>query len=285
MDLSIYGGTGLIGSYFHGAYAGQIVPKKSLYPFTDRVLYFISTTDNKTFRENPHLDVHTNLVILLRHLEACRAFGVKEFNFISSWFVYGPEENYPNEKSLCNPNGFYSITKHAAEKLVKEYCSEYGIKYRILRLGNVYGGADNGTKKRNALHFLVNKLKNNEDVLVYLNLSRDFIHVMDVCRAIDHICTTGELNEIYNVGTGIATSLGTALDYAKRILDSEAVVSRTKVPDDYDQAVRFSLDCTKLHALGFKHLISVEEGIKDLCQSRKFSTPDPILMGKKLPKQ
>jgi dTDP-glucose 4,6-dehydratase len=285
MDLSIYGGTGLIGSYFHGAYGGQVIPKLRLYPLTDKVLYFISTTDNKTFRENPHIDVHTNLVVLLRHLEACRVFGVKEFNFISSWFVYGPDQEHPNEDSPCNPNGFYSITKHTAEKLVKEYCTEYEISYRILRLGNVYGGPDNGNKKRNALHFLINRLKNNEDVLVHLNLSRDFIHMMDVCRAIDFVCTTGEVNEIYNIGTGVETKLSFALDHAKKILGVDACVSRSKIPNGYDQAVRFSLDCTKLHALGFKHLISVEEGIKDLCQSRKFSTPDPILMGKKLPQQ
>ena len=285
MDLSLYGGTGLIGSYFYGAYASYIIPRERLYPFSQRVLYLISTTDNKTFKENPHIDVDTNLVVLLKRLEACREFGVKEFNFVSSWFVYGPEHEHPNEESFCNPNGFYSITKYTAERLVREYCKEHGIAYRILRLGNVYGGPDNGNIKRNALHFLVNKLKNNEDVLVHLNLSRDFIHMMDACRAIDFVCTAGELNEIYNIGTGIATNLGSALDQASRILETDACVSRVDTPTNYDQAVRFSLDCTKLQALGFKHLIPIEEGIKDLCLSRKFSTPDPILMGKKLQKQ
>lgn len=285
MDLSLYGSTGILGSYFNVLFPSVCIPREQLEPNTENVLYLISTTDNVTFKENPYIDIDTNLVQLMRRLEACRKANVDVFNFVSSWFVYGPNHSYPDETAICNPNGFYSTTKHAAEKLVKEYCQAFGIGYRILRLGNVYGGPDTGSNKRNALHHLVNKLKNNEDIEVYINLSRDFIHILDACRALNFLCNDGDINTVYNVGTGLSTRLGTALDQAKRLLYSRAYVLRKDVPVEYDQAVRFALNCGKLKSHGFTPLISFEEGLYDLCLNQKFCTPDRTLMEQRLKQQ
>lgn len=282
MDLSIYGSTGIIGTYYKKLFPIHEISRDSLEPACQNILYLISTTDNATFKTNPYIDINTNLTELIKRLDACRSKGVKVFNFVSSWFVYGPTHTHPKEDATCNPNGFYSITKHTAERLLTEYCNTFGINYRILRLGNVYGGPDHGTTKRNALHFLIEQLKQNKDVTVYLNLSRDFIHILDACRAIDFICAHGKLNTIYNLGTGHATTLGHCLDKAKTLLKSDACVLRTEVPQDYSQAVRFSLDCTRLQSLGFKPLISLEEGLIDLCLHQKLCTPDHTLMAEKL---
>ena len=103
MDLSLYGGTGIIGTYFNGLYACNNIPRNQLEPLGDEVLYLISTTDNTTFKENPFVDVDTNLVQLLHRLEACRRVGIKTFNFVSSWFVYGSSYNCPNEEAICDP--------------------------------------------------------------------------------------------------------------------------------------------------------------------------------------
>ena len=285
MDLSLYGSTGIIGTYFKGLFPAVEVPKEQLEPNTENVLYLISTTDNQTFREDCYVDIETNLIELMRRLEACRKAQIEVFNFVSSWFVYGPDYTYPDENSVCNPNGFYSVTKYAAEKLVKEYCLTFGIPYRILRLGNVYGGPDTGSPKRNALHYLVNKLKNHTDINVHINVSRDFIHILDTCRALAFLCEHGDTNAVYNIGTGIATRLGDALDSAKRLMYSSGYVLRSNVPTNYNQAVRFALDCGKLKSHGFQPLISFEEGLRDLCLHQKFCTPDPTLMELKLKQQ
>ncbi len=282
MDLSLYGSTGILGTYYKGLFPVTCIPRNQYHPETKDVLYLISTTDNQTFKENPHVDIDTNLVQLMNRLEACRMAGVRYFNFVSSWFVYGPEHTYPDEQSICNPNGFYSITKYAAEKLVKEYCETFNISYRIFRLGNVYGGPDSGSNKRNALHYLINRLKANEDITVHINISRDFIHILDTCRALELLCREGKVNEIYNIGTGDWTRLGGALDQAKILLFSKGHVFRSEVPTDYNQAVHFALNCFKLQSYGFKPLISFKEGLRDLCLNQKFCTPDPTLMEQKL---
>jgi nucleoside-diphosphate-sugar epimerase len=285
MDLSLYGATGIIGSYYRALFPVHCIPRDQYHPETKDVLYLISTTDNATYKENPHIDIDTNLVQLLKRLEACRLANIDTFNFVSSWFVYGPDHSFPNESAICNPNGFYSITKYAAEKLVKEYCSTFGINYRILRLGNVYGGPDSGSNKRNALHYLINHLRNHNDITVHINISRDFIHILDVCRALNLLCSKGSNHEIYNIGTGISTRLGDALDNAKLLLNSKGCVLRSNVPANYNQAVHFALDCGKLKSHGFQHLIPLKEGLRDLCLHQKFCTPDPTLMEQRLKQQ
>lgn len=285
MDLSIYGATGIIGKYYRGLFPGITIDKNQLDPESKRVLYLISTTSNQNLKTDSFLDIDTNLVVLAQRLDACRAAGITEFNFVSSWFVYGPHHRHPNENSFCDPNGFYSATKHCAEKLVKEYCNEFGINWRILRLGNVYGGPDKGSQKRNSLHFLIERLKKNGDIVVYKNLSRDFIHIMDTCRGINTVIEKGEYNHIYNIGTGIATTLQKCLEEAKLLLKSKSEIFPTKLPFQYPQAVEFSLDCKKIESLGFKPLIQIKEGIEDLCLNQRFRTPVRTLMEEKLKQQ
>jgi nucleoside-diphosphate-sugar epimerase len=225
VKLTLYGGTGIIGSYYRGMYASQYVDRDHCCPLTEDVLYLISTTDNTNIYTSPQLDIHTNLSVLANRLDHCRDFGINTFNFVSSWFVYGPTHVKPTERSICNPNGFYSVTKYAAEKLVMEYCQAHGMNWRIFRLGNVYGGPDKGTEKRNALHRIIQFLREDKEVDVYQGLSRDYIHIQDVCRAMNFLCNKGELNQIYNIGTGIETPLFDCIADAKDILKSRSKVT------------------------------------------------------------
>ena len=123
---SIYGGTGTIGSYFTGLYGGHALSRNQLAPANQEVLYLISTTSNSY--SNPLLHTNTNIDCLMKRLILCQDAGVKTFNFISSWFVYGPHEEEMKEDSQCLPQGLYSITKHCAEQLVGDVCSFHGIK-------------------------------------------------------------------------------------------------------------------------------------------------------------
>ena len=281
MTLTLFGGTGIIGSYYRNLFSCKHVPRGCATPLTKSVLYLISTTDNGNIYINPKIDIHTNLTLLATYLEKCRDNGVTTFNFVSSWFVYGSSYEKPSEENICNPKGFYSVTKYAAEKLVTEYCEAHDMNWRILRLGNVYGGPDKGTKKRNALHYLIEYLKEDLPIEIYNNLSRDYIHILDTCIGINVVCTTGKVNTIYNIGTGIETSFISCIEKAKNYLKSKSHIKIVDPPGTYQQAVRFSLDCTKLYELGFVPFLTTTKGIKDLCLFQKYCTPDLFLTEKK----
>ena len=278
--LVIYGATGIIGTYYKGLYGGHSMPRwETRPPDKQSVLYLISTTSN-TY-SNPLLHTDTNIDCLMKRLIACKEAGVRSFNFVSSWFVYGPSSGIMKEGDACFPKGLYSITKYCAEQLVIDYCTKYGIPWRIFRLGNVYGGPDTSNGQRNVLHFMVQELRAGRPVEVVSGMSRDYIHIYDTCRAIHHLCTESPADAIYNVGTGQSTFLLQCINHCKAELDSRSPVSQ-RLPRNDEQSLAMALDCTKLFNTGFSPLLSLEDGLLDLCTSQKFSTPRHFSMGTKL---
>ena len=198
--LTVFGGKGYIGSRYVDLYSDCVVKDRNDYaPDSNNILYFISTIDNYNVFTDLHLDVETNLNTLINVLENVKDKESTVFNFISSWFVYGNTDFPATETSYCDPKGFYSITKRAAEQLLISYCETFGMKYRILRLSNVVGGNDTKvSRKKNAFEYMLRQVKNNEELKLYEGgeVYRDFIHVDDCVNAINTVITNGELNTI-----------------------------------------------------------------------------------------
>ena len=257
-DISVFGGTGFIGGNFCSMYPESVkISREDRTPKTKQVLYFISTIHNYNVFDKPFLDIDTNLRVLIETLEECKEKDVV-FNFVSSWFVYGQTDTLPaSERTHCNPKGFYSITKRAAEQMLISYCETFDIKYRIFRLCNVYG--TNATKvsvKRNALQHLTEEVVNNRDINLYNggNDIRDFMHVDDVCRAIKLCMEKSELNDIINIGSGIPVKFGKVMEYVKTKVKSSSTFNSVDPPKFHKvvQVKDMYLDVSKLHSLGFK---------------------------------
>jgi nucleoside-diphosphate-sugar epimerase len=269
--ISVYGSSGFIGSKFCNLYSDIIVKqeREERKPRTKNILYLISTVDNYNVHSNITLDVETNLKVLCEVLDFCRDSDIV-FNFISSWFVYGETKLPAKEEYHCNPTGFYSITKKAAEDLLISFCRTYGVKYRILRLCNVMGIGDNKVSaKKNALSYMIDLLKKDEDVYLYDDGThlRDIMHVNDVCRAIELVCAKGKLNEVYNIGTGQPTPISAIINAAKIYLESNSIIKYKETPEFHKivQAKDFWMDTFKLNQLGFSHQINNNQIIKELC--------------------
>ena len=272
MDISVYGASGFVGKNFCRLFSENVVSqnREERKPRTNKILYFISTVDNYNVHTNITLDVETNLKVLCEVLDYCRDSDIT-FNFISSWFVYGETKLPAKEEYYCRPMGFYSITKKAAEDLLISFCKTYGVKYRILRLCNVMGNGDGKVSaKKNALSYMIDLLKKDEDVYLYDDGTpiRDIMHVDDVCRAIELVCKDGEINQIYNIGSGQPTPIYAIIETAKRYLKSNSVIKSKEAPEFHRivQAKDFWMDTTKLNRLGFTRQINNEQMIQQLCQ-------------------
>ena len=68
--------------------------------------------------------------------------------------------------------------------MIISFCQVYEVKYRILRIANVYGGDKTVSSKKNVLGFLVDLMKKNQPITLYNNGDdlRDYMHVTDICR-------------------------------------------------------------------------------------------------------
>lgn len=272
MDISVYGASGFVGKNFCRLFSENVVSqnREERKPRTNKILYFISTVDNYNVHTNITLDVETNLKVLCEVLDYCRDSDIT-FNFISSWFVYGETELPAKEEYYCMPTGFYSITKKAAEDLLISFCKTYGMNYRILRLCNVMGQGDGKVgAKKNALSYMIDLLKKNEDVYLYDDGTpiRDIMHVNDVCRAIELVCREGNLNEIYNIGTGQPTPISAIIETAKEYLGSTSSIKGKEAPEFHKlvQTKDFWMDTSKLKRLGFTQEIDNDQIIQELCQ-------------------
>jgi nucleoside-diphosphate-sugar epimerase len=271
--ISVYGSTGFIGSRFVELYKEESIKllRYQRNPETPNILYFISTTHNYHVHTDITLDVKTNLEVLCTVLKYCKSRDIV-FNFISSWFVYGKSIDLPaREDSICNPTGFYSITKKCAEDLIISFCNTYGVKYRIIRLCNVLGRGDKKVSpKKNAITWMINQLKNNEDIDLYDNGTpiRDVMHIDDVCRAIKTIMDEGKTNDIYNVGSGQPNTIGDIIESSRDKLKSTSKINYIE-PSDFHKVVQnkdFWMNVEKLTSLGFTPQYTLEHIVNDLCQ-------------------
>jgi nucleoside-diphosphate-sugar epimerase len=274
--ISIYGSSGFVGSKFLDIYKKECIaiPRDSNVPRSNNILYFISTVDNYNVHTDPYLDINTNLIKLVQVLEETKK--QKEpviFNFISSWFVYGKTNDLPaKETSVCNPTGFYSITKYAAEKLLMSYCETFNMNYRILRLTNIIGNGDKkASKKKNALQYMINCLKKDEPIQLYDGGShiRDYMDVEDACDAIKCCLTNSPVNQIINISNSDPNSIGDLIYYAKEKLNSKSEITSIP-PTNFHKVVQIEnmyLDNTKLLSYGYIPKTTAFQAVDKLLES------------------
>ena len=269
--IIVTGGNGFIGGAFCESIKSYRMGRNEICPpkETKTIVYFISTVDNYNVLTNPYIDIETNLIHLMRVLECCKGLDV-DFIFMSSWFVYGDVNLPANEDSYCNPKGFYSITKRAAEQLLESYSKTFNIRYKIVRLGNVIGNSDGKiSKKKNALQYLINELKEGRDINLYNegNFYRDFIHVEDVIRGIQLISEKGKDREIYNLSAGDDPILfREIIDYIHLTLKTGSKIGSIE-PSDFHKIVQVEsmiLNVSKIKNMGFKPIYRTIEAIDTL---------------------
>jgi nucleoside-diphosphate-sugar epimerase len=278
--INVFGGNGFVGSeYVRTTHNPVHTNFRDDYAVrSEDCVYFISTVHNYNVHSDSLLDIHTNLVVLMKILDNYRKIHHYGgcFNFISSWFVYGKDSGYGfgsygiDEEEPCDPKGFYSITKRTAEQLLISYCETFDLNYRILRLANVLGKNDKKVSaKKNALQYLLGQLKENKPIDLYDNgyFYRDYIDVRDCARAIDLVVNHGELNTIYNIGNGNPITFLNVIEYAKEKLGSTSEI-RSIEQKEFHKKVQssrsFYMDNRRLRDLGYKSQYNIYQTIDDL---------------------
>lgn len=205
--------------------------------------------------------VRTDVLGTYHLLEASRKFNIEKFIQISTDEVYGSIETGSfKETDPLKPNSPYSASKAGADMLVRSYHRTYGLPTLITRSSNNYGPFQFPEK---IIPLFITNLIQGKKVPLYgdgLNI-RDWLYVLDNCRAIDLVFQKGKLGEIYNIGGGYEI---TNLELTKKILK---LMNKTKefieyVPDRLGHDRRYSLNCEKIRKLGWKPETDFNNGLK-----------------------
>ena len=192
-------------------------------------------------------DIYGTFVLL----ESARKYSIKKFIQISTDEVYGSiDKGSFKETDPLMPSSPYSASKAGADRLAYSYFVTYDLPVIITRCSNNFGPYQYPEK---LIPLFVTNAIENKQLPVYgdgMNV-RDWIYVMDHCAAIDFILHNGIDGEIYNIG---GNNEKNNLEITYKILDetgkSTDLIKYVKDRPGHDR--RYSLDCSKLAALGWQ---------------------------------
>ncbi|MTT30905.1 NAD-dependent epimerase/dehydratase family protein [Terrilactibacillus sp. BCM23-1] len=213
----------------------------------------------------PYYDFQKNVDVCGFILESIRKYSRScQFIYLSSAAVYGNPASIPiKESDRCQPISPYGYHKLMCEMLIKEYQEIYNLQSTIFRIFSAYG---EGLKKQ-VVYDLCQKLTSQDKVIeVYGNgsESRDFIHVSDICRAIELVIKK-EITGTFNLATSEEVSISTLVTLLKTYLRSSAdiqYIGKTRKGDPS----QWKADTTKLKDYGFKPRMTLEQGLKKYCK-------------------
>ncbi|HMP52059.1 MAG TPA: NAD(P)-dependent oxidoreductase [Candidatus Melainabacteria bacterium] len=166
--------------------------------------------------------VNTNLTSTINLVEACAKVGFECFVNTGSSSEYGFYDHAPKEEEPVEPNSYYAITKAAATMTCRFVAARDKLRIPTLRLYSVFGPYED---PRRLMPTLINRGRQGElPPLVDPSIARDYIYVDDVVEAFLKAVQAKdqEPGAVYNVGTGIQTSMKEIVEIAREVLTIEA---------------------------------------------------------------
>src|SRR5213592_4753431 len=231
----------------------------------DVVVNFAAESHNSLAVIDPGLFARTNVVGTQLLLEAARRHGVRRFHHVSTCEVYGDlpldsAETF-HEDSPYRPRTPYNASKAGADHFVRAYFETFHLPATISNCSNNYGPFQFPEK---VIPLFVTNALDDRELPLYASTQnkREWLHVLDHCRAIELVLEQGEPGETYNVGSGVERSIEEVADAVLEQTGKDASL-KTIVPDRPGHDRRYLLDSSKIRALGWSEEIGWDEGIAE----------------------
>lgn len=178
------------------------------------------------------------------------------------------KEEYLMTGPLEETNDAYAIAKIAGIKMCQSFNAQYGTKFISVMPTNLYGPNDNfDLESSHVLPAMIRKfhdakISGSESVTLWGTGSpkREFLHVDDLADALIFLMDRYDSSEIINIGTGEDVTIKELAELIRKEVgyDGEVVWDTTKP----DGTPRKLLDVSRLHGLGWSHVIPLEEGVR-----------------------
>ena len=230
------------------------------------VVNFAAESHNSLAVLDPGLFARTNVVGTQLLLEAARRHGVERFHHISTCEVYGdlPLDSGETfrEDSPYRPRTPYNASKAAADHFVRAYFETFRLPATISNSSNNYGPFQFPEK---VIPLFVTNALDDKELPLYASTQnrREWLHVLDHCRAVERVLTAGKVGETYNVGSGVEKSIEEIADAVLELTGKPASL-KTIVPDRPGHDRRYVLDSRKLREqLGWRDEIPFAEGLAE----------------------
>ena len=225
---------------------------------------------NNTYRAD---FLYDNLAMQINVIQASWKNNVSKLLFLGSSCIYpklAPQplkEEYLLTGLLEQTNEPYAIAKIAGIKLCEAYNQQYGCNFISIMPTNLYGIGDNyDLNNSHVLPALIRKLhegkiNNAPEVVVWGTGTpkREFLFADDLAEACTFLMQTYNDPSLINIGSGEDLSIADLAETIKKIIGfSGRLIFDSSKPDGTPRKL---LDVSKLHKLGWKHTINLDEGI------------------------
>ncbi len=233
---------------------GSVEKTKIISPLIkkNKIIYHLAgISDLNQAYKNALGTAKSNIISTVKVMEFCVKHNVDKFIFASSIYVNS------------SFGGFYKSSKIACETYIEEFARLYGLNYRILRYGSIYGSRANLSNGIYSL--LYNGIKTNQ--LLYKGSSnsiRRYIHVKDVAKISVKLLAEKYNNKYINVTGDYDINIKYLLKMISKITNIKNIkFSRLKYTGHY---VKTPFDKNPIKAINIKlkNKIKLEKGIKEL---------------------
>ncbi len=216
---------------------------------------------------------YCNLQIQNNVIDCSYRHRVKKLVFLGSSCIYPKFAPQPMPESalltgeLEPTNKAYAIAKIAGIIMCQSYNAQHGTHFISVMPTNLYGLGDNyHPQNSHVLPALIRRFheaKMNEAKQVVIwgtgSPKREFLYSDDLADACIFLMNNYDSSEIVNIGSGEEVSISELAHTVKDVIgyDGELVFDETKP----DGTPRKLLDCSKIHAMGWRHAVTLREGI------------------------
>jgi nucleoside-diphosphate-sugar epimerase len=253
---------------------GNILDKNILleaYDGVNAVVHLAALIDISASVIDPFPTNDINVSGTLNMLYSANEHKINRFVFASSTAVYGTTETLPiNEGAIQKPISPYAASKSAGESYCNAFATCYDLDTVALRFFNVYGSRSGRGPYSGVITKFIQKALNHEILTIEGDgkQSRDFIHVDDIVQAIICALEGKDLNgQVFNVCTGVSTSVNQLVDILSKIIGKDLQV---KYGPSKQGDIRESVgDPTKaMDLLGFKSKVNLQKGLEMLLKNK-----------------
>ena len=225
------------------------------------VIFHCAAHGAYSFQRDARTIAATNVVGTTNILHAAAAAGCARLINSGTSSEYGDCDHAPSESEAPHPNSLYAATKAAATWLCSMSAEPLGIEVVTLRLYSAYGPFEDPRRLMPALcaHALRGELPPLADPWIV----RDFVYIDDVIDAYLAAARAPHPQPVYNVGTGVETSLEALVELARDVFHIEAAPDWGAYPNrDWDVRC-WRADATLIaQDLGWTPRRSLREGLR-----------------------
>ena len=231
----------------------------------DYIFHLAANVGNIRSIEDPFFDMEVNTKGTLNILNACAHTNIRKLVYSSSAAIYGDAKNLPvDESHVMNPESPYAVSKMAAEKYCFVFHIIHSIPFIALRYFNVYGPRQGSNQYANVIPIFFRKIRDGENLTIFGDgtQTRDFINVKDIVTANILAAESKLTSGIFNIATGIATSVNQLADHVIGITKSSA--KHTYEPLRKGEVLHSVANINAVrNALGYNPIIPIIDGLRD----------------------